>query len=101
TRTFELKRRCAEWIKSSAYPMVLNCVIHRLNIDHLDTIIDMAAQMGADYLELANTQYYSWAHMNREHLLPSREQVQRGEQTMLAWRERLRGKMRIFFVVPD
>lgn len=101
TRTFELKRRCAEWIKSSGYPMVLNCVIHRLNIDHLDTIIEMAARMGADYLELANTQYYSWAHLNREHLLPSRAQLQRAEQTMLAWRERLQGKMRIFFVVPD
>lgn len=101
TRTFELKRRCAEWIKSHGYPMVLNCVIHRLNIDHLDTIIDMAARMGADYLELANTQYYSWAHLNREHLLPSREQLQRAEQTMLAWRERMKGKMRIIFVVPD
>lgn len=101
TRTFELKRRCAEWIKSSGYQMVLNCVIHRLNIDHLDTIIDMAARMGADYLELANTQYYSWAHLNREHLLPSRAQLERAEQTMREWRERLKGKMRIFFVVPD
>lgn len=101
TRTFELKQRCAEWIKSSGYPMVLNCVIHRLNIDHLDTIIDMAARIGADYLELANTQYYSWAHLNREHLLPSRAQLERAEQTMRTWRERLQGKMRIFFVVPD
>lgn len=101
TRTFELKKRCAEWIKSHGYPMVVNCVIHRLNIDHLDTIIDMAVQMGADYLELANTQYYSWAHLNREHLLPSREQLQRAEKTMLEWRERMKGKMRILFVVPD
>src|SRR5688572_11258244 len=97
TRTFELKKRCAEWIKSHGYPMVVNCVIHRLNIDHLDTIIDMAVQMGADYLELANTQYYSWAHLNREHLLPSREQLQRAERTMLEWRERMKGKMRILF----
>lgn len=101
TRTFELKKRCAEWIKSHGYPMVVNCVIHRLNIDHLDTIIDMAVRMGADYLELANTQYYSWAHLNREHLLPSREQLQRAERTMLEWRERMKGKMKIFFVVPD
>ncbi|MFC4313449.1 pyrroloquinoline quinone biosynthesis protein PqqE [Steroidobacter flavus] len=101
TKTFELKKRCADWIKSQGYPMVVNCVIHRLNIDHLDTIIDMAVRMGADYLELANTQYYSWAHLNREHLLPSREQLQKAEQTMLAWRERMKGKMKIFFVVPD
>jgi pyrroloquinoline quinone biosynthesis protein E len=101
TRTFELKKRCAEWIKSHGYPMVVNCVIHRLNIDHLDTIIDMAVRMGADYLELANTQYYSWAHLNREHLLPSREQLQKAERTMLEWRERMKGKMKIIFVVPD
>jgi pyrroloquinoline quinone biosynthesis protein E len=101
TRTFELKKRCAEWIKEHGYPMVVNCVIHRLNIDHLDTIIDMAVRMGADYLELANTQYYSWAHLNREHLLPSREQLRKAEQTMRAWRERMQGKMKIFFVVPD
>jgi pyrroloquinoline quinone biosynthesis protein E len=101
TRTFELKQRCAEWIKASGYPMVLNCVIHRLNIDHLDAIIDMAARIGADYLELANTQFYSWAHLNREHLLPSRAQLDRAEQVMLTWRERLKDRMRILFVVPD
>lgn len=101
TKTFELKKRCAEWIKEHGYQMVVNCVIHRLNIDHLDTIIDMAVRMGADYLELANTQYYSWAHLNREHLLPSREQLQKAEQTMREWRERMKGKMKIFFVVPD
>ena len=81
--------------------MVLNCVIHRLNIDHLDSIIEMAARMGADYLELANTQFYSWAHLNREHLLPSRAQLDRAEQVMQGWRERLKDKMRILFVVPD
>ena len=101
TRTFELKQRCAEWIKAAGYPMVLNCVIHRANIDHLDSIIDMAVRIGADYLELANTQFYSWAHLNREHLLPSRQQLQRAEQITQAWRERLQGRMRILYVVPD
>lgn len=101
TRTFQLKQRCAQWIKAAGYPMVVNCVIHRMNIDHLDNIIDMAARMGADYLELANTQFYSWAHLNREHLLPSRAQLQQAEQTVQAWRERLQGRMRLFYVVPD
>ncbi len=101
TRTFELKQRCAQWIKASGYQMVLNCVIHRLNIDHLDAIIEMAASIGVEYLELANTQYYSWAHLNREQLLPSREQLDRAFATTQAWRERLGDKMRIFYVVPD
>jgi PqqA peptide cyclase len=101
TKTFELKARVAKLIKAHRFPMVLNCVIHRLNIDHLDAIIQMAADMGAEYLELANTQYYSWALLNREQLLPSREQLQLAELTTNRWRERLGDKMKIFFVVPD
>src|SRR5690606_26234167 len=83
------------------YPMVLNCVIHRLNIDHIDKIIEMAVEMGAEYLELANAQYYSWAHLNRDALLPSRAQLQAAEETTNRWRDRLQGRMRILFVVPD
>lgn len=101
TRTFELKRRVAGWIKELGYPMVLNCVIHRLNIDHVDKIIGMAVEMGAEYLELANAQYYSWAHLNRDLLLPSRAQLEAAEATTNRWRERLAGRMRILFVVPD
>ncbi|HEU0204924.1 MAG TPA: pyrroloquinoline quinone biosynthesis protein PqqE [Burkholderiaceae bacterium] len=101
TRTFELKQRVAAAIKGHGYPMVLNCVIHRLNIDHLDTIIEMADRLGAEYLELANAQYYSWAHLNRDQLLPSRAQLEAAERTTNAWRARLGDRMRIFFVVPD
>jgi len=101
TRTFELKERVAALIKLHRYPMVFNCVIHRLNIDHIDAIIGMADRLGAEYLELANTQYYSWAHVNRDHLLPSQAQLEAAEKIVNAWRERLDGRMRIFFVVPD
>jgi pyrroloquinoline quinone biosynthesis protein E len=101
TRTFDLKRRVAAWIKASGYPMVVNCVIHRLNIDRIDAIIALAAEIGADYLELANAQYYSWAHLNRDQLLPSRTQLQSAERATQAWRERLGGRMRILFVTPD
>jgi pyrroloquinoline quinone biosynthesis protein E len=101
TRTFELKQRVAGWIKAQGFPMVLNCVIHRLNIDHLDAIIDMAARIGVEYLELANTQYYSWAHLNREQLLPSKLQLEKAERTVAAWRLKLGQRMRILFVVPD
>jgi pyrroloquinoline quinone biosynthesis protein E len=50
--------------------MVLNVVLHRLNIDHVGQILDMAAELEADYVELANTQYYGFAYANRESLLP-------------------------------
>jgi len=100
-RTFELKRRVATWIKAHAYPMVVNCVIHRINIDRIGEVIALADDIGAEYLELANAQYYSWAFLNRSQLLPSREQLARAEQVVATWRERLDGRMRILFVTPD
>jgi PqqA peptide cyclase len=101
TRTFDLKRKAAALIKAHGYPMVMNCVIHRMNIDHIDRIIELAVELEAEYLELANTQFYSWAHINREHLLPTREQLQHAEATTNRWRERLGSGTKIFFVVPD
>ncbi len=101
TKTFALKNKVAALVKAQGWPMVLNVVIHRLNIDHIDRIIGMAHEMGAEYLELANTQYYSWAFLNRSQLLPTHEQLQRAEAVTNAWRARLGEQMRIFFVAPD
>lgn len=101
TRTFELKSRVAGLIKGQGWPMVMNVVIHRLNIDHIDRIIDMAVGFGAEYIELANTQYYSWALLNRAQLLPTRRQLERAEAITNEWRARLGERVKIFFVVPD
>ncbi|HJX21283.1 MAG TPA: pyrroloquinoline quinone biosynthesis protein PqqE [Steroidobacteraceae bacterium] len=101
TRTFELKSKVAGLIRQYGYPMVLNVVLHRLNIDHVGEILEMAERMGAQYVELANTQYYGWAWLNREHLLPSRAQLERAEATTQRFRERVAGRMQIYFVVPD
>jgi pyrroloquinoline quinone biosynthesis protein E len=101
TRTFELKRRIAALIKDYGFPMVMNCVIHRLNIDHVERIIDLALEIGAEYLELANTQFYGWAHLNREHLLPSREQLERAEAVVAACRQKVGDRLRILYVISD
>jgi len=101
TRTFELKARVAALIRKYDYPMVLNVVLHRLNIDHVGEILAMAERMGAQYVELANTQYYGWAWLNRAHLLPSRAQLERAEEVTRRVRERVGAAMRIYFVVPD
>jgi pyrroloquinoline quinone biosynthesis protein E len=101
TKTFELKNRVAQIIKDQGWPMVMNVVLHRLNIDHIDRIIAMAAEFGAEYLELANTQYYSWAFQNRDALLPTRAQLQHAEAVADVWRAKLGDRMRIFFVAPD
>jgi pyrroloquinoline quinone biosynthesis protein E len=101
TRTFELKSKVAKLIKQYDYPMVLNVVLHRLNIDHVEEILHMAEQMGADYVELANTQYYGWASRNRDQLLPSREQLRRAEEVTNRFRDHVGQRIRVFFVVPD
>jgi PqqA peptide cyclase len=101
TKTFELKNRVAKIIKDQGWPMVMNVVIHRLNIDHIDRILAMAAEFGAEYVELANTQYYSWAFANREQLLPTHAQLKKAEAVTDAWRAKMGERMRIFFVAPD
>lgn len=101
TKTFDLKARVARLIKQYDYPMVLNVVLHRFNLDHVERIIEMALEMGVEYLELANTQYYGWALVNRDQLMPTREQVAHAEQVVNACRARIGNKMRILFVVPD
>jgi pyrroloquinoline quinone biosynthesis protein E len=61
----------------------------------------MAERLGAEYVELANTQFYGWAWHNRLQLLPSRAQVERAEAATQRFRDRVGDSMRIFFVVPD
>ena len=101
TRTFELKSQVAALIREFGYPMVLNVVLHRLNIDHVGEILEMAQALDAQYVELANTQYYGWAWLNRAQLLPSRAQLERAEAVTQRFRERVAGRMQIYFVVPD
>ncbi len=101
TRTFDIKMKVAKLIKQYEYPMVLNVVLHQQNIEHIQQILDMAEQFGVEYLELANTQYYGWAMLNRDHLLPSREQLECAEAIVNRFREKIGDKMRIYFVVPD
>jgi len=63
--------------------------------------LDMAANLAADRIELANTQYYGWAWRNRDGLLPGEDQIERAEATVRAARRRLGGRMEIIYVVPD
>lgn len=101
TRTFDLKQKVARMIRERGWPMVMNVVIHRLNIGQIGRIIEMADELGAEYLELANAQYYSWALLNREQLMPSREQLRAAEAITDEWKAKLADRMRILFVVPD
>ncbi|MGH7916018.1 MAG: SPASM domain-containing protein, partial [Candidatus Binataceae bacterium] len=56
--------------------------------------------LGAEYLELANTQYYGWAYLNRGRLLPSQHQIARAETAISDFRQRA-GSIKVYWVVPD
>jgi PqqA peptide cyclase len=101
TASWDAKHRAAAWVTELGLAFTVNVVLHRANLDHLEQIIDLAASLGADRLELANTQYYGWAVENRAALMPTREQVERSEAIVDSAVARHQGRMRILYVLPD
>lgn len=101
TRSFQHKQEMARVVKEHEYPMVLNIVLHRKNIDQIRDILDMTVALNADYVELASTQYYGWSRVNIEQLLPTREQLGRAEKTAREYQEKMKDKMKIIYVIPD
>jgi pyrroloquinoline quinone biosynthesis protein E len=95
------KRAAAAIVKELGFAFSINVVLHRANLDRIEEIIDLAGGLGADRLELANTQYYGWGLENRASLMPTREQVQRAHAVANEAMRRYRGKMQIIFVLPD
>jgi pyrroloquinoline quinone biosynthesis protein E len=100
-RAHDIKLDVAHRIKTHGFPMVLNVPVVRQNIDQVERILAMAEDIGVDYLEFANVQYYNWALLNREELLPTREQIVHAESAVQAARQRLGKRMTIYFVIPD
>jgi pyrroloquinoline quinone biosynthesis protein E len=101
TPSYERKIAAARLVKELDWPLTLNVVLHRYNINRIGHMLDLAEELGADRIELANTQYYGWAWRNRAALLPSREQLDQAEAVVRAARQRLERKMQIIYVIPD
>jgi pyrroloquinoline quinone biosynthesis protein E len=101
TPSFHKKIAAARLVKALGFPLTLNVVLHRRNIDQIAAILALAEELAADRIELANTQYYGWALRNRTALLPTREQLQQAEPIVHDARERLAGQMQIIYVLPD
>jgi pyrroloquinoline quinone biosynthesis protein E len=76
-------------------------VLQRRNIGRIEAIISMAEELGADRLELANTQFNGWALKNRAALLPTREQVLNAMAVTRAAQQRCQRRMEILYVMPD
>ncbi len=95
------KLAAARWIRESGISLSVNVVLHRGNIGRLREIADFAAALGAERLELANTQYYGWGLLNRARLMPTRDQVAAAFQSAAGEKRRFAGRMEIFYVLPD
>ncbi|KMO27134.1 pyrroloquinoline quinone biosynthesis protein PqqE [Methylobacterium aquaticum] len=91
----------AERVTALGLPLTLNAVIHRGNIAEVPALIDLAVRLGAKRLEVAHTQYYGWAYVNRAALMPAKADVDRSIRTVEEARERLKGQLVIDLVVPD
>jgi pyrroloquinoline quinone biosynthesis protein E len=101
TKSHAQKLRVLEWLKSRRVAVTLNFVIHRRNLDQLAEMLAIAESSSATRVEFAHVQYYGWAFANREQLLPTREQVAHSVDFFKRAQERLSGKIRVEYVVPD
>jgi pyrroloquinoline quinone biosynthesis protein E len=91
----------ADVVRDLGFAFSVNVVLHRANIDRVGEIIELAARLGADRLELANTQYYGWALENRSALMPTAAQVTAASDVADHAIARHKGRMQILYVLPD
>jgi pyrroloquinoline quinone biosynthesis protein E len=98
---YDAKIKAAEWTTSLGLPLTINVVLHRGNLDRVGEFIALSERLGAQRVELANTQYLGWALANRSQLLPTREKLEGARAMADEARARLRGKMEVLFVLPD
>jgi len=99
---YQQKFAMAQHVKAQGYPMVLNFVISKQNIEQVPQILALSTQLNADYVELATAQYYGWAYHNRDHLLPTQQQLRTAEQQVQEYRAQQDGAgPQFIFVTPD
>lgn len=101
TDSFRHKMEMTSEVIRQEIPLGLNFVLHRQNIHQVGEFLETAELLGAEFVELANTQYYGWAKHNQQGLLPSRKQVEDAERVTNDFRSRHKGNMDVFFVAPD
>ncbi len=100
-RSVKHKQAAAAIVRELGFAFTVNVVLHRANLDRLGAIIDLAADLGADRVELANTQYYGWGLQNRASLMPTWDQVERSREVAERAIQQYRGRMQITYVLPD
>jgi PqqA peptide cyclase len=98
---YEAKRRAAGHVKQAGLALSLNVVMHRGNLARVGELIDLAAALGAERIEVASTQYHGWALANRAALLPSTTALAAAAEVVRERRARYKGKLDVLYVLPD
>ncbi|MDR3516741.1 MAG: pyrroloquinoline quinone biosynthesis protein PqqE [Azospirillaceae bacterium] len=98
---FERKIKVAGWLRQRGLALTVNAVMTRHNAVRAGALIDLAAELGARRVEIANVQYYGWGLLNRAALMPTRDQLIEMTAVVEAARQRLTGIMVIDYVIPD
>ena len=88
-------------IRKVGLPLTVNAVMHRQNLHNLKDMIDLAVDLDAERLEVAQVQYYGWALKNQTAFLPTKEQLDNATEIVEEARIRLKGILAIDYVVPD
>jgi pyrroloquinoline quinone biosynthesis protein E len=88
-------------IRRHKIAFTVNLVVHRQNLDHLEEMIGFIEQLQPERVEIAHTQYYGWALINRDALMPTRAQLEKAVEIVAAAEKRFAGRIRIDSVVPD
>jgi len=99
--SFDKKKNAVLLAKNAGFPLTINVVLHKQNLDNIEAIIGLSEDLGVERLELANTQFNGWALKNRNLLLPTRCQIENAIRKVKSARERLKDKMEILYVVSD
>ncbi len=90
----------AKAVRAEGLSLTLNFVLHRANLARVREMIELARELDAVRVELANVQLHGWALANREALLPSSEMLETAARVVRE--EQTRGpRPEIVFVLPD
>jgi pyrroloquinoline quinone biosynthesis protein E len=98
---FARKEMVAAWVTKEGLPLTINAVIHRANISRAGKMVELAVRLGARRVEIAHTQYYGWAMLNRAALMPSLAEAEAAIAEVEALKKKLSGVIVIDHVIPD
>ena len=99
--SFQKKEAAFRAAKQIGFPVTLNVVVHRHNIERIPEMIALAAEWQADRVEIAHVQYVGWAHLNYQALLPSLAQLRQAETAVARARTTLPSQIQLLHVLPD